>query len=120
MRMPIEAAGGHATAFRDPGQEGSAPLNPAVFKAIAKRLSADPIDRFLEKHLHYKRDELTTRQAERLLVLRVRVEIHFNIRGLSVAKLIAACHQKSARSRRRRPRSDRRAQSGGPQLRVWQ
>lgn len=32
-----------------------------------------------------------------MLVLRDRVEIHFNIRGLSVAKLIAACHQKSAR-----------------------
>jgi hypothetical protein len=31
MRMPIEAAGGHATAFRDLGQEGSAPLNRALF-----------------------------------------------------------------------------------------
>jgi hypothetical protein len=30
MRMPIEAGGGHATAFRGPGQEESAPLNRAL------------------------------------------------------------------------------------------
>jgi hypothetical protein len=72
----------------------------AAFKALAMRLIADATfersefaDAFLQDISNYKRNELTTRQAEVLLGLRDEAEIHFNIRGLSVAKLIDVCHQ---------------------------
>jgi hypothetical protein len=74
--------------------------DPAAFKAMAKRLLADPhfersefADGFLEDIANYKRDELTTRQGEVLLSLRDEAEIHFAVKGLSVATLIDRCHQ---------------------------
>jgi hypothetical protein len=68
----------------------------AAFKALAKRLLADPTfdrsdfaDGFLEDISNYKGAELTTRQSEVLLALRDEAEIHHTIRGLSVD----VCHQ---------------------------
>jgi hypothetical protein len=74
--------------------------DPVAFKALAKRLLADLhfersefADGFLEDISNYNRGELTTRQAEVLLAMRDEAEIHFTIKGLSVATLIDRCHQ---------------------------
>ena len=70
-----------------------------AFKALAKRLLADPgfertewEEEFLNEVSKYQRD-LTLRQCEKLLQIRDEAEIHTNIRGLSVAALVDACHQ---------------------------
>jgi hypothetical protein len=70
-----------------------------AFKALAKRLLADPgfertvyEETFLSDVSTYRRD-LTTREGEKLLQIRDEAEIHTNIRGLSVATLIDVCHQ---------------------------
>jgi hypothetical protein len=47
----------------------------------------------LEKVLHWKRDELSTRQGEILLELRDEAEIHFEYKGLSVPTLIDKCYE---------------------------
>jgi hypothetical protein len=73
--------------------------DPVAFKSLAKRLLADPqyersefADGFLEDISNYKRYELTSRQSEVLLAMRDEAEIHFAIKGLSVATLIDRCH----------------------------
>jgi hypothetical protein len=73
--------------------------DPVAFKSLAKRLLADRqyersefADGFLEDISNYKRNELTNRQSEVLLAMRDEAEIHFTIKGLSVATLIDQCH----------------------------
>src|SRR3954470_9527232 len=72
--------------------------DPQAFKPLAKRLLNDPTfersefaDGFLENIMHWKRDELTTRQGEILLELRDEAEIHVVYKGLSIPILIRNC-----------------------------
>jgi hypothetical protein len=73
--------------------------DPRAFKSMAKRLLDDPnfertdfSDDFLENVLHWKRDELSTRQGEVLLEIRDEAEIHFRYKSLSIAILIDKCY----------------------------
>jgi hypothetical protein len=73
--------------------------DPIAFRALAKRLLKDPncedsefADGFLENIAHWKRDEITLRQAEVLLGLRDNAEIHTNYKGLSVRLLMEKCY----------------------------
>lgn len=66
--------------------------DPPTFKSIAKRLLDDSnfertdfSDDFLENVMHWKRNELSTRQGEVLLELRDEAELHFHYKGLSIA-----------------------------------
>jgi hypothetical protein len=69
--------------------------DPVAFKALAKRLLADPTyersdfaNRFLEDISKYNAAELTARQGEVLLAMRDEAAIYQSIRGISVARLI--------------------------------
>jgi hypothetical protein len=73
--------------------------DPGAFRALAKRLLDDPncedsefADGFLENIAHWKRDEITLRQAEVLLGLRDSAEIHTHCKGLSVRLLTEKCY----------------------------
>lgn len=71
--------------------------DPKTFRAVAGTLLTlggwnEWESGFLEGLAHYKRDELTNRQAERLLEIRDGIVEVESIRGFSVAALIRACY----------------------------
>jgi hypothetical protein len=73
--------------------------DPVAFRALATRLLDDPnceasefADGFLENIAHWKRDEITLRQAEVLLDLRDNAEIHTSYKGLSIRLLTDKCY----------------------------
>jgi hypothetical protein len=86
--------------------------DPALFRGLARRLMDDPhcedsefADGFLANIAGWKREEITLRQAEVLLDLRDRAEIHTHYKGLSVALLMEKCranrHELDEADRRR-------------------
>jgi hypothetical protein len=86
--------------------------DPALFRGLAKRLMNDArcedsefADGFLANIAGWKREEITLRQAEVLLDLRDRAEIHTHYKGLSVALLMERCranrHELDERDRSR-------------------